>query len=146
MFDEAFDDQIAMRRICCGRYGATRGTLVPLCQPSVVGNAVSGDRGGRQRDPWLRNLFGPRLSAGSVTIVPEVAGAGCCFRLCRSERDWAAGRNSGFLFVPHRPDRDCLLRWWRGRCSTALDCLLGALPVLLGCLRSADLTPRLADY
>ena len=35
MFDEAFDDQIAMRRICCGRYGATRGTLVPLCQPVV---------------------------------------------------------------------------------------------------------------
>jgi hypothetical protein len=61
MFDEAL-----MTKLLC---------VVPLCQPSVVGNAVSGDRGGRQRDPWIRDLFGPRLSAGPVTIVPEVAGA-----------------------------------------------------------------------
>jgi len=37
MFDEAFDDQIAMRRICCGRYGATRGTLFPYVSHQLSG-------------------------------------------------------------------------------------------------------------
>lgn len=142
-----FDDQIAMRGICCGRYAAIRGTLVPLRQPSVVGNAVSGDRGGRQRGPWLRDLFSPRLGSVSATIVPEVVRAGCSLRpVCRSDRNWpAAGRTSGFLLVAHRPDGDGLLRWWLERCSTASDCILEALPVSLACPRSVDLTARLAD-
>lgn len=62
-----FDQALLTKLLCVAFVAAVMlpagGFLFPLCEPGSVGNAVSRDLSGRQRNPGLRDFFSPRLNA-----------------------------------------------------------------------------------